>query len=142
MDKVDIQIQVLGPGGRIPTRGFEDDAGWDLYLSKDTYIKSRLQEEVSTDIAVAFPKGWYGHIKTRSSTSARWGVHVSEGVIDAGYRGELFISVYNPQDQDVFIKQGTRIAQLIVLPVPEITWTRVYELPPSERDGGFGSTGV
>jgi len=127
---------------KVPSKRYADDAGWDLYASRKTYVPAKSKIDVHTDIAIAIPSGWYAQIKTRSSTMDRTGLMVLEGVIDHQYRGELFFMVYNPKDEDVYIAPGERLAQILFLPVPEIQWIPASELPRSERGSqGFGSTG-
>ena len=127
---------------RIPVKRYPEDAGWDLFASRDTVVQPGAKQDIHTDIAIAIPQRWYAQIKTRSSTMDRTGLMVLEGVIDQTYRGELFFMVYNPTDKQVLIEQGDRLAQILFLPVPDIHWTHTQELPASVRGAnGFGSTG-
>lgn len=127
---------------RIPVKRYAEDAGWDLFASRDAIVAPGQQKDIHTDIAIAIPLHWYAQIKTRSSTMARTGLMVLEGVIDQTYRGELFFMVYNPTDKPVLIQQGDRLAQILFLPVPEVSWIHAPELPSSARgNSGFGSTG-
>jgi dUTP pyrophosphatase len=127
---------------KFPEKRYADDAGWDLFASRDTVIPPGVEIDVHTDIAIAIPNRWYAQIKTRSSTMKRTGLMVLEGVIDQTYRGELFFMVYNTTNREVTIKQGDRLAQLLFLPVPEVVWYNALELPPSVRGSqGFGSSG-
>jgi dUTP pyrophosphatase len=101
---------------------------------------------VPTGFAVAVPEGFCGLILPRSGLSLKQGLTVlnTPGLIDSGYRGELQVILYNSSDDVVSIGRGQRIAQLLVLPVPESNFTLVDELPPSpDQRGadGFGSSG-
>lgn len=120
------------------------DAGLDLYTSVDWEIPGGDVVNVPTGIAVEMPDNVWGMMVGRSSTIHRYGLQVNTGILDTGYRGELFIVCINLNRVRVSIKAGERLAQLILL--PNITaQTRVVEvgsLGESERgDRGFGSTG-
>jgi dUTP pyrophosphatase len=130
----------LGP--EAPTRAHETDAGWDLMTIEPAVVRPGERVLVRTGIAIAMPPGWWGRIVGRSSTWHNWQLQVTEGVIDAGYRGELFIGLYNPGMGPCRVPEGHRLAQLIFLPVPAVHWQERPELPDSERgDNGFGSSG-
>jgi dUTP pyrophosphatase len=137
-----VYIKRMSATARTPTRAHTTDAGWDLYLSRDLIIAPGEAGDAHTDICLGLPAGWYANIKPRSSTWVRYGIHVVEGVVDSGYRGELFIQAVNQTDETVQIELGTRIAQILFLPVPEIDWVNVHQLPESERgEKGFGLSG-
>jgi dUTP pyrophosphatase len=98
--------------------------------------------DLPTGIAVEFPAGYWGRITGRSSTLRKRGLFVNEGVIDAGYRGELLVYVTNRQSTRVEVASGERLAQLIVQPVVQAPAEWSDELSPSDRGtNGFGSTG-
>lgn len=132
----------LTEDGTEPTRSHKDDAGWDLTTSSAQTVEPGQLANISTSIAVALPIGWYGQLIGRSSTPRRYGLSVVEAVIDAGYRGELFIQVHNESSTPAIVPKGSRLAQLILLPVPAVVWVPTNSLPPSARGpNGFGSTG-
>ena len=99
---------------------------------------------VGTGLAVAIPEGYAGFVQPRSGLAARHGIAVvnSPGLVDAGYRGEVRVVLLNPDRSEPFVVEpGMRIAQLVVLPVPELELAEVAELPESERGvRGFGSS--
>jgi dUTP pyrophosphatase len=140
-----IYFQILpGEGSpRVPTKAYPGDAGWDLYVSRDVVIPAYSFTDIHTDIAIALPEGLWGRITGRSSTLRKYGLLVNEGIIDNGYRGELFIGVFNLINHDRFIPAGTRLAQLILhWLVEDLQWEPTIVLPPSQRqDKGFGSSG-
>ncbi len=101
---------------------------------------------VPTGFAVAVPDGWCGLVLPRSGLALKHGVSVlnTPGLIDSGYRGELQVILHNSSEEDFVIERGQRIAQLLVLPVPELIYEEVDELPPGPDDRGekgFGSSG-
>lgn len=100
---------------------------------------------VRTGIALAIPEGYAGLVTPRSGLAVRTGVTVlnGPGLVDAGYRGELMVSLVNLGSEPVELTRGERIAQLVITPVIEQEFVEVDELPDSPRgDGGFGSTGT
>ena len=140
-----VYFQLLSSEGspRIPTKAYSNDTGWDLYVSRDTIIPAHSFIDIHTDIAIAMPEGLWGRITGRSSTLRKYGLLVNEGIIDNGYRGELFIGVFNLTNRDRFIPAGTRLAQLIFhWLIEDLQWEPTMVLPPSQRqDKGFGSSG-
>lgn len=140
-----IMMFKVGPGGVLPTRGHRFDAGLDLYTSRDVVIPPHQFVDVPTDVAGALPDYHWGLLIGRSSTLRKHGLLVHAGVIDQGYRGELFAGAMNLTDEPVRINKGDRIAQLIPVPMPlsGVYPAQVAELPEGERgNAGFGSTGV
>jgi len=137
-----IDVQMLDPDAIMPLQAYENDAGWDLHVLRETSIMPGRGWDVRTGIAVAIPTGHYGRIIGRSSAFRRRGVLVVEGVIDSGFRGELFSYAYNVSNDKVVLERGDSIAQLIISPVPHVEWVQVEELYGSERGKqGFGSSG-
>lgn len=100
---------------------------------------------VPTGIAIAIPTGYAGFIHPRSGLAVRAGLSVvnAPGTIDAGYRGEIKVPLINlDPNETIHLQRGERIAQLVIQPVYQATFTVVDELPDSaRRDAGFGSTG-
>ncbi len=98
-----------------------------------------------TGLAIALPVGYAALVLPRSGLAARFGVGVinGPGLIDSGYRGEIAVLLINHGSEPVTFVRGERIAQLMIVEVPETEWIEVDTLPSSERGaGGFGSTGV
>jgi dUTP pyrophosphatase len=134
---------LVGEGGLVPTRAYPGDAGDDLYTSCRTVILPHSNENIPTGIRVKLPEGYYGRIVGRSSTIERYGLEVLEGIIDNGYTGELFIRVINIKDSVVTVAKNARLAQFIVAPITNTTYSVVDELPETERStNGFGSSGA
>jgi dUTP pyrophosphatase len=99
---------------------------------------------VPTGLAVAIPEGYAGYVQPRSGLAARNGISIvnTPGLIDSGYRGEVLVNLFNTDRRKTFVVEpGMRIAQLVILHVPEVEIVEVDELPSSERGvKGFGST--
>lgn len=130
---------------RMPIRAHSDDAGFDIFISVETTVPPHSFRDVPSGVHVELPNGYWGFLVGRSSTIRKRGLMVIPGVIDTGYRGELFSAVWNLTDEPVHLEQGDRIAQLIILPnsTANSVLARVDQLAGSERGfGGFGSTGL
>jgi dUTP pyrophosphatase len=134
----------LTDGAYLPTRGYHDDAGLDLYVDRDYIIQPNTFVDLSCGVAVELPEWGWGMITGRSSTLRTKGLLVHQGIIDAGYRGPLFAGVWNLTSRPVTVVEGERIAQLIVLPNTtkdlDPQWVEVLSDHP-RGSNGFGSTG-
>jgi len=136
-------FEAMREGAVLPSRGYEDDAGLDLYVSEGVVIEPHSFKDVPCGVSVDIPDGYWGMITGRSSTLRRHGLLVSQGVIDAGWTGELFAGVQNLTDRTVGIGAGDRLAQLILLPAPVRDRAPEWGRVPAKARGtnGFGSTG-
>ena len=129
-------------GGFTPSYAYPGDAGADLRSAADTVIPARGKMLVPTGIRLALPEGHVGLIWPRSGLAAKHGLDCGAGVIDSQYRGEIKVLLFNHSDGEHFIKQGDRIAQLLVQKVETVEFLPVDDLDNTDRDGnGFGSTG-
>ena len=133
-------------GARVPQRSYAGDAGLDLAACEQVQLGPGERALVPTGLAVAIPDGYAGFVQPRSGLAARDGIAVvnSPGLIDSGYRGEIQVVLLNTDRERTFTAEpGERIAQLVVLPVPDLSVREVDALPPSERGvRGFGSSQV
>ncbi|KAM5356030.1 hypothetical protein ACJ41O_002676 [Fusarium nematophilum] len=137
-----LQIKKLSDKARLPTRGSAFAAGYDIYAARDTTIPARGKALVDTDISMAVPEGTYGRIAPRSGLASKHFIDTGAGVIDADYRGQVKVLLFNHGEADFEVKEGDRIAQLVLerIYTPEVV--EVQELAESVRGaGGFGSTG-
>ena len=128
----------------MPERAYAGDAGLDLSSCERVELGPGERALVPTGLAVAIPQGYAGFVQPRSGLAARHGISIvnTPGLVDSGYRGELLVNVVNTDANEPFVVEpGMRIAQLVVLPVPEVELVEVEELPESERGvRGFGSS--
>ncbi|WP_427868865.1 dUTP diphosphatase [Leucobacter luti] len=131
---------------QIPGYAHWDDAGADLRSSESLELGPGERALVGTGVSIALPTGYAAFVVPRSGLAAKHGITVvnSPGTVDAGYRGEIKVTLLNTDRERPFaIERGDRIAQIIVMPVSRAVFQPVAELPESERgEGGFGSTGV
>jgi deoxyuridine 5'-triphosphate nucleotidohydrolase len=140
------EIRWTGDPACVPTRSYDGDAGFDLIVETDTTVHVDAFVDVRCGISVELPEGIWGLITGRSSTLRRRGLLVTQGIIDNGYRGELFAGVQHMgRGGKVELVRGERIAQFVPfrLEAPDLQLRHVTELSPSDRDvSGFGSTGA
>ena len=143
---MELPFKRLDPAAELPAQAHEGDAGLDLCSTIDVEVLPGERAMVPTGLSVAIPGGHAGLVLPRSGLASRQGLTLANapGLIDPGYRGEVTCAVVNlDRDQAVKIRRGDRIAQLVVVALPQILPSWVDELPPSSRgDGGFGSTGA
>ena len=144
--KAEVLIQRFDPELPLPGFARPGDAGADLYARVATTIAPGERALVPTGTAMALPNGFVALVVPRSGNALKRGLTLlnTPGVIDAGYRGEVSCIVYNADPRETLvIERGERIAQLLVLRLPDVTFTEVSGLPGTQRAaGGFGSTGV
>jgi len=125
-----------------PSKTYPGDAGWDLYTSREASVPPNSFIDIHVDIWVAMPAGMWGMITGRSSTVRKHGLRVETGIIDNGYRGEMFVGVWNLSNTTIHIPESTRLAQFIPFSLKDMEWVEVEELPPSNRGtNAFGSSG-
>jgi len=137
-----LQVKRLNRFALLPVKK-PGDAAYDIYSCEEVIILSGERVAVSTGIATEFPSNYVARICDRSGIAARLGLHVMAGVIDASYRGEWKVLLFNTSDELVTVDAQTRIAQALFYEVADFLVTEVDELSDTERGaGGFGSTGV
>lgn len=141
---IELAIRRLRNDAVLPERAYAGDAGLDLSACERVELAPGERATVSTGLAVAIPEGFAGFVQPRSGLAARHGLTVvnSPGLVDSGYRGELRVVLLNTDACESFVVEpGMRIAQLVVLPVPDLELVEVEELPESDRGvRGFGSS--
>jgi dUTP pyrophosphatase len=139
-----LPVKKLRANAVIPARAYSGDAGLDLSACERIELKPGERALVPTGLAVAIPDGYAGFVQPRSGLAAKHGISIvnTPGLVDSGYRGELQVALLNTDLHEPFVVEpGMRIAQLVVLPVPEFDLVEVDELPVSERGvRGFGSS--
>tara|TARA_B000000475_G_scaffold115607_1_gene93612 strand:- start:18 stop:449 length:432 start_codon:yes stop_codon:yes gene_type:complete len=138
-----LQIKRLTLDATLPTRASPGSVGYDLYSLNDLIIQPNSRDIVSTGVCATIPLGCYGRIAPRSGLTVKYGIHVGAGVIDPDYTGELKVCLFNLGSVPFEIKQGERIAQLILEKCSTPLIQEVNELQKTMRaNRGFGSTGT
>lgn len=146
MSATHLPVRLLAEGARLPTRAHPGDAGLDLRACESLTLAPGARGSVATGIAIELPAGHAGLVLPRSGLAARHGIALvnAPGLIDAGYRGEIRVLLWNTDRAASFeVNAGDRIAQLLVVPFAGLEPVAAEALAASERgDGGFGSSGV
>ena len=140
----EVKIKKLCEDAVIPVYGSPSSAGADLYSVEATIINPGETVIVHTGISLEIPEGTAGLIYARSGLALKRGLAPANkvGVIDADYRGEIMVALYNQSEITQTVEKGERIAQLIITPFIKAEFTEASELSDTERgNGGFGSTG-
>jgi dUTP pyrophosphatase len=141
---IELPIRRLRDDAVLPERAYAGDAGLDLAACERVELPPGERAAVGTGLAVAIPDGYAGFVQPRSGLALRHGITIvnTPGLVDSGYRGELRVVLLNTDAREPFVVEpGMRIAQLVVLPVPELELVEVEKLPESERGvRGFGSS--
>ena len=142
-----IKIKKVNPNAKIPTRGSDQAAGYDLYACLDTEnitIPAHQTVKAPTGISMAIPEGYFGAIFARSGLAAKQGLRPANcvGVIDSDYRGEFMVMLHNDTDEPKTVENHDRVAQLVVMPFMSVEFQETDSLDETQRgSGGFGSTG-
>ena len=138
-----LYIKKLRNSAAIPKRATKDAAGYDIASVEETVVPAKGRTVVKTGLSIAIPDGCYGRIAPRSGLAVKKFIDIGAGVIDADYRGEIGVVMFNHSDEDLKVKQGDRIAQLILekISTPEVKET--VDLSSTVRGSqGFGSSGL
>ena len=140
----ELPLRRLSDAASVPERAYAGDAGLDLAAAERHVLGPGERSVVGTGLAVAIPDGHAGLVVPRSGLAARHGITIvnAPGLVDAGYRGEVKVVLLNTDKRETFVVEpGMRIAQLIVVVVPDLEPVQVDELDESERGvRGFGSS--
>lgn len=147
INMMNVNIKKLNANAKIPTRGSEYAAGYDLYACVDEPVAIHPHEtvKIGTGLAIEIPNNYFGAIFARSGLATKKGLRPSNcvGVCDSDYRGEYIVALHNDSNDVMFIEPNERIAQLVVMPYLPVEFTEVDELSDSKRGAnGFGSTGT
>lgn len=139
---MNLNFKKLHPDAKIPSYAHVHDAGFDMYATEDVHFEPGAKMRVPTGIALEIPDGYVGLVWDKSSLSFNHGLKTMGGVIDAGYRGEIIIGLYNFSDTPYVIKKGDKMAQMLIQKIEHVSFSEVEELSDTTRgDGGWGSTG-
>ena len=143
---MNIKVKKLNNLAKLPTRGSEYAAGYDLYAATNEIIDIAPHStiKIGTGLSFELPEGTFAAIYPRSGIATKRGLRPANcvGVCDSDYRGEYIIALHNDTDEMQSVEPGERIAQMILLPYIEMKFNEVNELSDTERgEGGFGGSG-
>ena len=141
-----VRIKIKSDTGILPKKGTTGSAGYDIRarLDEDAVLKPFERRLFKTGIYIEIPEGYEAQMRPRSGLAIRNGVTLVNGVgtIDSDYRGEIMIPLINLGQEDVVIKDGDRIAQMIIARYEDIEWDEESGFTGTQRGtGGFGHTG-
>lgn len=147
LQRIDVKVlfQKLSPSAVLPAYAKKGDAGMDLSSAHDAVVPAGGRMLVKTGLAMALPPGYEAQVRPRSGLALKRGVTVlnSPGTIDAGYRGEIGVILFNSSNEEFSVAAGDRIAQLVIAPVTTAEAVFAETLDETERgENGFGSTGI
>jgi dUTP pyrophosphatase len=138
-------VEVLILAETIPAYAHPGDAGADLHAAEAVVLEPGERATIGTGVSIALPDGYVGFVTPRSGLASKHGITIvnSPGTVDAGYRGEIRVTVLNTDRSVPYsVAVGDRIAQLVIIPVVRARFVEVEVLPGSHRGAlGFGSTG-
>ena len=126
------------------TKGHDDDAAWDLHATEHAVVSDGFRRVISTGVTLELEPDEVALVCSRSGLAAKHGVFVlnAPGVIDAGYKGEVQVILQNLGGQAFWVEEGDRIAQLLILKLPEVAHlTEVINIGTARGTNGLGSTG-
>ena len=133
---------MIDPGCYLPERAHSDDAGMDLKTPHDVIVPAKGSAVIDTGVHIEIPKGYVGMLKSKSGLNVKYNL-VSEGVIDSGYNGRIVCKLYNLGERPAVLLKGSKITQLVILPIFLPSLQVVDHLDDTERGAnGFGSSGV
>ena len=142
---IQVKINMLaGCGDLIPKKAHEDDAAFDLRSRVDAVLSPGRSVLIPTGVFMELPVGYEAQVRPRSGLALKHDIMLtnSPGTVDAGYRGEIGVIMYNAGTGDFAVSRGDRIAQMVIAKLPEVELITAGELSSSDRgEGGFGSTG-
>ena len=143
---VKVLIKKLSPEVQLPSYKTSGASGMDLmaFIKSSVTVKPKTSSLVPTGLSIAFSENYEIQIRPRSGLAAKNNISVlnTPGTIDSDYRGEIKVIVYNHGNNDFFINNGDRIAQMILMPIVKMELEETNDLPETIRgEGGFGSTG-
>lgn len=139
-----VRVKKLRENAVLPSYGSDYAAGADLYACNAVTVEPGATEFVQTGLALEVPAGYAGLVYARSGLACKKGLAPANkvGVIDADYRGEIMVALYNHSSKAVEIEPGERVAQLVITPYLTAVFEETEELSDTVRgEGGFGSTG-
>lgn len=154
-----INVKKLYEDAKLPTRGSEKAAGYDLYAHITEFvgceqtlpfeepkikIPAHSTAKIGTGLSMAVPDGYFGAVFARSGLATKQSLRPANcvGVCDSDYRGEYIVALHNDSDEDRYVENGERIAQLVIMPFLSIEFNETDTLDETDRgEGGFGSTG-
>ena len=140
-----LRFRRIHPDAALPSYAHEGDAGMDVRSVEELELAPGARALVHTGLVMMLPPGWEAQVRPRSGLALKHGVTVlnTPGTIDAGYRGEVCVILFNAGENVFPVRRGDRIAQMVIAKLPDVELKPADELNETDRSaGGFGSTGI
>ena len=142
---IKVLVKKINENAKMPSYAHYGDAGVDLYAARDTVVPPHGRALVPTGLKIAIPNGYEGQVRPKSGLALKHGITVlnTPGTVDAPYRGEVGVILFNSSDNEYVARSGEKIAQMVFCKVENAEFELADELPDTDRgEGGFGSTGL
>ena len=142
---IKVLVKKINENAKMPSYAHYGDAGVDLYAARDTVVPPHGRALVPTGLKIAIPNGYEGQVRPKSGLALKHGITVlnTPGTVDAPYRGEVGVILFNSSDNEYVARSGEKIAQMVFCKVENAEFELVEDLPETDRgEGGFGSTGL
>lgn len=142
---IKVLVKKINENAKMPSYAHFGDAGVDLYAARDTVVPPHGRALVPTGLKIAIPNGYEGQVRPKSGLALKHGITVlnTPGTVDAPYRGEVGVILFNSSDNEYVARSGEKIAQMVFCKVENAEFELVEDLPETDRgEGGFGSTGL
>ncbi len=142
---IKVLVKKINENAKMPSYAHFGDAGVDLYAARDTVVPPHGRALVPTGLKIAIPNGYEGQVRPKSGLALKHGITVlnTPGTVDAPYRGEVGVILFNSSDNEYVARSGEKIAQMVFCKVENAEFELADELPDTDRgEGGFGSTGL
>lgn len=142
---IKVLVRKINENAKKPSYAHYGDAGVDLYAARDTVVPPHGRALVPTGLKIAIPNGYEGQVRPKSGLALKHGITVlnTPGTVDAPYRGEVGVILFNSSDNEYVARSGEKIAQMVFCKVENAEFELVEDLPETDRgEGGFGSTGL
>lgn len=134
-----MEVQRLSPNAELPRRVTPFSAGWDLFISEEAVVEAGTRKLLPTSIAVKIPVGYCGQLWTKSGLASKKSVEIGAGIIDSDYRGEVKVLFINDSEEDIALKKGDPIAQMVIVSICTESIIEVASLDSTQRGSmGFG----
>jgi len=138
----EFRFKKVSEDAKISMPVYSGDAGYDVCAIESVLIPAKESKEVRTGIAIEVPEEYFVLVRTRSGHGVKRDIQLHHGLIDAGYRNEITVRVYNHSSMNQYIQKGEKICQLVILPRTILPLVEVKELSETDRGmNGLGSTG-
>ncbi len=142
MSPLIIPVKKLDPEAHLPSYAHPGDAGMDIYALERTVVPAGKSAKIRTGLSFEIPDGYVGLCWDKSGLSINQSLKSLGGVLDAGYRGELMIGIFNLGSEDYVFEKHHKIIQMLIQPIVQGNIVEVTEMSDSSRGtGGLGSTG-